>query len=152
MHRYEEIKEFPRALNISQMWNWSTRMFITEAKAKLEKQEEGGDAQPWTKEEVAELEKFLIEHETWLNDVVEKQKRVKMDEDPAVESSEIRTKAKALENRLQKLVRKKVPKKKSAKSSTSKASETATSTTATTSATGSVPEEQGTPAGHHDEL
>ena len=144
-HRYQEIKEFPVALNNSQKWNWSTRMFLTEAKLNLAKEAESGEPGKYTKEELDALEKTLKEHETWLNEVVEKQKLVKMNEDPAVESSELYSRAKVLENHLQKLVKKKVPKKKTT-STTSTTSSTATSTT-----TISAKAEE-TATGGHDEL
>ena len=147
MHRYTEIAEFPKALNNSQMWNWSTRLFITDAKLAFEKAEADETVDPprWTKEEIAALEKTLIEHETWLNEVVEKQKAVKMYDDPAVESAELRRRAKLLENHLQKLAKKKVPRRKT----TSTAKESATPAESTTT---KAQEATGTPAGHHDEL
>ncbi|KAI0339093.1 actin-like ATPase domain-containing protein [Trametopsis cervina] len=111
MHRYSEIKEFPVALNNSQMWNWSTRLFLTEARMNLSVAEQGGEASKYTKNELDTLEKTLKEHEAWLNGVVEKQKAVRYWEDPAVESSEMRERAKVLEGQLQKLVRKKVVRK-----------------------------------------
>ena len=129
------------------MWNWSTRLFITDAKLAFEKAEADETADPprWTKEEIAALEKTLIEHETWLNEVVEKQKAVKMYDDPAVESAELRRRAKLLENHLQKLAKKKVPRRKT----TSTAKESATPAE---SATTKAQEATNTPAGHHDEL
>ncbi|OBZ74655.1 Heat shock protein 17 [Grifola frondosa] len=110
VHRYKEIEEFPKALNNSQMWNWSTRLFLTEAKSNLTKEEQGGPPSRYTKEELNGLEKTLIDHEKWLNEWVEKQKSVKMNEDPVILSSEMRARAKTLENHLQKLVKKKTPK------------------------------------------
>ena len=146
-HRYSEIKEFPVALNNSQMWNWSTRLFLTEAKIQLEKAAEaesngsgngsgsnGEVTVKYTKEEIDALEKTLKEHEVWLNDVVEKQKLVQMYDDPAVESKEMYARVKVLENHLQRLVKKKVPKKK-------------TTTTATTATTASSASASGTAAG-----
>ncbi|KAI0354229.1 actin-like ATPase domain-containing protein [Trametes cingulata] len=129
VHRYKEIEEFPKALNNSQMWNWSTRMFLTEAKMNLTKELESGTVGKYTKEELDELEKTLKEHEMWLNEWVEKQKSVKMNEDPVILSSEMRARAKVLENQLQKLVKKRPPK--APKKSTSSSS---SATTATTSA------------------
>lgn len=141
MHRYSEIKEFPHALNNSQMWNWQTRMFITEAKMNLSVEAQGGDPAKYTQEEIDSLEKTLKEHEIWLNEVVEKQKAVKYYQDPAVESSELRSRAKVLETALQKLVRKKVPRKKTTSSSSS------SSKTGTGSAEGAEPTTT-----KHDEL
>ena len=124
MHRYSEIKEFPHALNNSQMWNWQTRMFITEAKMNLSVEAQGGEPSKYTQEEIDSLEKTLKEHETWLNEVVEKQKTVKMYENPAVEVAELRSRAKVLETALQKLVKKRVPKKKATGSSSSSSTKT----------------------------
>lgn len=128
-------------------------MFITEAKLALEKEEQGGEPAKWSKEEIAGLEKTLIEHETWLNEMVEKQKAVPMYDDPAVESSELRTRVKALENNLQKLAKKRVPRRKATTTSSASATETATSdsSSATASTTSSAPGDKSTPAGH-DEL
>ena len=143
-HRYTEVKEFPIALNNSQKWNWSTRLFLTEAKLNLEKEAETGEVGKYTKEELDALEKTLKEHEVWLNDVVEKQKRVQMYDDPAVESKELYSRAKVLETHLQKLVKKKVPKKKSTTTSSSK-TESATASESRTESTA-------TPTPRHEEL
>lgn len=142
MHRYTEIKEFPQALNNSQMWNWKTRMFITEAKMNLSVEEQGGEPSKYTQEEIDALEKTLKEHEIWLNEMVEKQKLVKMNEDPVLESSELRAKVKPLETHLQRLVKKKVPRKKPSGSSSS----TSSSASASASNTAEKPEQT------HDEL
>lgn len=118
-------------MNNSQMWNWNTRMFITEAKMNLSVEAQGGDPAKYTQAEIDALEKTLKDHEIWLNEMVEKQKAVKMNEDPVLESSELKTKAKVLENHLQKLVRRKVPRRKpssTTSSSSSTASESASST------------------------
>ncbi|KAM5537435.1 hypothetical protein V8D89_008954 [Ganoderma adspersum] len=134
VHRYKEIEEFPKALNNSQMWNWSSRMFLTETRLNMTKELEAGTPTKYTKDELDEFEKVLKDHEAWLNEWVEKQKTVKMNEDPVILSSEMRARAKVLENHLQKLYRKrppKVPKKSSSNSSSS----SATVSTATTSAT-----------------
>ena len=77
VHRYKEIEEFPKALNNSQMWNWSSRMFLTEAKLNMTKELEAGQPTKYTKEELDEFEKVLKDHESWLNEWVEKQKSVK---------------------------------------------------------------------------
>ena len=146
MHRYTEIQEWPRALNQSQMWNWSTRMFLTEAKLALEKAAAGGEPAPHDAEDVAALEKTLIEHEIWLNDAVERQKKVTMYDDPAVESAELRRRAKVLESHLQRVAKRKVPKRKTTKSKSE------TSTASTASSTSAAKAEETTPAGHHDEL
>ncbi|KAL0952397.1 hypothetical protein HGRIS_006673 [Hohenbuehelia grisea] len=132
IHRYKEIEGFPKALNNSQMWNWSTRLFLTEAKTNLTAETAAGLPSKWTAEELAALEKTLIEHEKWLNEWVEKQKARKFNEDRVIETTEMRARAKVLEQHLQKLVRRKVPKVKKPKS---------TSTSATESATATPPEE-----------
>ncbi|KZT23014.1 actin-like ATPase domain-containing protein [Neolentinus lepideus HHB14362 ss-1] len=149
VHRYKEIEEFPRALNNSQMWNWSTRLFLTEARQNLTAEEKGGPLSKYSKEELDELEKTLKEHEAWLNEKVEKQKTVKMNEDPAVESSDLKTRAKKLEDHLQRLVRRKVPlrTKKTSTSSSAGTSETTSVSSASSAEETPRPSESG-----HDEL
>lgn len=137
MHRYREIEEFPTALNSSQMWNWSTRLFITDAKANLTAEAQGGSPAKYTQSEIDALEKTLKEHESWLAEWVEKQKSVPMNEDPVILTSEMRARAKTLENHLQRLAKRKVPKKKPASSSSS--SRSAPESTGTQSADGTEP-------------
>ncbi|KAF8622291.1 hypothetical protein AX15_007154 [Amanita polypyramis BW_CC] len=110
IHRYQEIEAFPQALNNSQMWNWSTRLFLQEARQNLTAEAASGQPSKWTKEELDGLEKTLKDHEGWLNEWVEKQKKVKANEDPVIETTEMRARAKVLEQQLQKLVRRRVPK------------------------------------------
>ncbi|TFY61703.1 hypothetical protein EVG20_g6959 [Dentipellis fragilis] len=123
VHRYMEIEEFPRALNNSQLWNWQTRLFLTEAKTNLTQEESTGVEGRYTRAELDSLEKTLKEHELWLNEWVEKQKSVKMNEDPVIETAEMKKRAEKLEKQLQGLVFKKAPKvkKTSATSSTGSA-------------------------------
>ncbi|KAK0447909.1 Hsp70 protein-domain-containing protein [Desarmillaria tabescens] len=109
VHRYTEIANFPQALNNSQMWNWSTRLFLTEARQNLTRELAEDLPSKWTKEELDALEKTLKEHETWLNTWVEKQKSVKLNEDPVIETTEMKARAKVLEQHLQKLWKRKVP-------------------------------------------
>ena len=111
-HRYTEVEEFPKALNNSQMWNWSSRLFITEAKQNLTTEAEGGPPARYTQAEIDALEKTLKEHEAWLAEWVAKQRQVPMNQDPVILTSEMRARAKTLENHLQKLWKKKVPLKK----------------------------------------
>ncbi|TFK82826.1 actin-like ATPase domain-containing protein [Polyporus arcularius HHB13444] len=129
VHRYKEIEEFPQALNNSQMWNWSSRLFLTDARQNFTKELEAGLPTKYTKEELDEFEKVLKEHESWLDEWVEKQKKVKMNEDPVILTSEMRARAKVLENHLQKLYRKRAPK----PATTKKSSASASSGTASTS-------------------
>lgn len=110
VHRYKEIEEFPEALNSSQKWNWSTRLFLAEARANLTAEAAAGLPSKWTTEELDALEKAVKEHEAWLNTGVEKQKRIKMNEDPAIETRDMRSRAKTLELHLQRLVKRKAPK------------------------------------------
>jgi hypoxia up-regulated 1 len=110
VHRYQEIEAFPQALNVSQMWNWSTRLFLQEARTNLTREEKEELPSKWTPEELNALEKSLREHETWLNEWVEKQKSVPFNEDPVIETTEMKARAKALETHLQRLVKRKVPK------------------------------------------
>jgi hypoxia up-regulated 1 len=107
--RIKEIDEFPQALNISQMWNWRTRLFLSEARDNLTAEERAGTTGRYTKAELDEVEKALKEHEVWLNERVEKQKSVPLNHDPVVETGEMRKRAKALETHLQRLAQKKPP-------------------------------------------
>ncbi|KAF7307842.1 hypothetical protein MKEN_01144500 [Mycena kentingensis (nom. inval.)] len=134
IHRYKEIEEFPKALNQSQMWNWSTRLFLTEARENLTAEAAADLPSKWTSDELDGLEKTLKEHETWLNEWVEKQKAVKMNEDPVIETTEMKARAKVLETALMKLVKRKVPKTVKKKTTTTSKTEEATSTVAEGSA------------------
>lgn len=111
IHRYQEIEAFPTALNQSQMWNWSTRLFLTEAHQNLTAEQAADLPSKWTKEELDALERTLKDHETWLNTWVEKQKSVKPNQDPVIETTEMKARAKVLEQHLQKLWKRKTPKK-----------------------------------------
>lgn len=154
IHRYTEIEAFPQALNNSQMWNWHTRLFLTEARQNLTSELEQGLPSKWTKDELDGLEKALKEHESWLNEWVEKQKKVKSYEDPVIETREMKARAKVLEQHLQRLYRRKVPK------APKKKTTSTTSTTAAAKETGAeeppVDGEQQVPLGEkkkgHDEL
>lgn len=110
VHRYKEIEDFPKALNNSQMWNWSTRLFLTEARANLTAEAAAEMPSKWTSEELDALEVALKEHEIWVNDGVERQKRTPMNENPAIQTKEMKERAKTLELHLQRLVKRKVPK------------------------------------------
>ena len=128
IHRYKEIKEFPKALNVSQMMNWSARLFITGAKTNLTLAQETDIPPRITKEEIDSLEKTLKDHERWMNEEVEKQKKVKMNEDPVLESKTLREKVTPLENQLQKSMKKKAPRiPKNYKTASSTASESTAS-------------------------
>ena len=144
VHRYREIEEFPKALNNSQMWNWSSRLFITEAKQNLTAEAEGGPPARYTQVEIDALEKTLKEHEAWLAEWVAKQRQVPMNQDPVILVSEMRARAKILETHLQKLWKKRVSSK---KSSGSQGSSTGTPSGTGTSST--TPEET---TKLHDEL
>lgn len=109
VNRIKELEEFPQALNISQMWNWKTRLFLAQARENLTSEERAGTTGRYTKAELGELEKALKEHEVWLDEGVEKQKSTPMNHDPAIETGEMRRRAKALESHLQRLVQKKPP-------------------------------------------
>jgi len=145
-HRYKEIDEFPKALNNSQMWNWSSRLFITEAKQNLTAEAEGGPPARYTQAEIDALEKALKEHEAWLAEWVAKQREVPMNQDPAISTREMKARAKTLENQLQKLWKKKIPPKK--KSNGSQGSSGAPSGTGTSNA----PPGKETTDKTHDEL
>ncbi|KAM6493377.1 Heat shock protein 70 family [Amanita muscaria] len=115
IHRYQEIEAFPQALNNSQMWNWSTRLFLQEARQNVTAEEEVGQPSKWTNEELDGLEKALREHEAWLNEWVEKQKKVRPNENPVIETTEMKARAKVLEQHMMRLVKRKVPKVKKVK-------------------------------------
>jgi hypoxia up-regulated 1 len=103
------------------MWNWSTRLFLTEAHKNLTEEEKADLPSKWTKEELLALEKTLKDHERWLSEWVEKQKSVKMNEDPVITTTEMKARAKTLELHLQKLVKRRVPKPRKTSSSSSAA-------------------------------
>ena len=145
VHRYKEIEEFPKALNNSQMWNWSSRLFITDAKQNLTAEAEGGPPARYTQAEVDALEKTLKEHEAWLAEWVAKQRQVPINQDPVILTSEMRARAKTLENHLQKLWKKKVPLKKKSNGSQGSSSGTPSGT-----GTSGTPPEETTKT--HDEL
>jgi hypoxia up-regulated 1 len=107
------------------MWNWSTRLFLTEARENLTAEASAGLPSKWTKEELDGLEKTLRDHERWLVEWVEKQKVIRSNEDPVIETTEMKARAKVLEQHLQRLWRRKVPKVKPKRTSTS---ESATAT------------------------
>ena len=92
------------------MWNWSTRLFLHDARQNLTAEAAADLPSKWTAEELDGLERTLKEHETWLVEWVEKQKSVKPNEDPVIETTEMKARAKVLETHLQKLYRRKVPK------------------------------------------
>jgi len=105
--RLLETEEFPKALNNSQTWNWSSQLFITEARQNLTAEAEGGPLSRYTHAEIDVL-KMLREHEAWLAEWVAKQRQVPMNQNPIILTSEMRARAKVPENHLQKLW-KKVP-------------------------------------------
>lgn len=94
---------------MSQMWNWRTRLFLSEARDNLTAEERAGTTGRYTKAELDEVEKALREHETWLDEWVEKQRSVPLNHDPVVETAEMRKRAKVLETHLQRLAQKKPP-------------------------------------------
>jgi hypoxia up-regulated 1 len=100
------------------MWNWHTRLFLSEARENLTAEERTGTTGRYTKTELDELEKALKEHETWLSEWVEKRKKTPVNHDPVVETAEMRKQAKALETHLQRLVQKKPPRVRPKSSST----------------------------------
>ncbi|KAI0270836.1 HSP70-domain-containing protein [Russula aff. rugulosa BPL654] len=122
VYRIKEIEEFPQALNMSQMWNWRTRLFLSEARDNLTAEERAGTTGRYTKVELDEVEKALREHETWLNERVEKQKSMPLNHDPVVETAEMRKRAKVLETHLQRLAQKKPPRRVRPSSSSSSSS------------------------------
>jgi hypoxia up-regulated 1 len=109
-------------------------MFLQEARQNLTEETAASLPSKWTKEELDGLERTLREHETWLSEWVEKQKSVKPNQDPVIETTEMKARAKVLETHLQKLWKRKVPKapkKKPVSTSTSTASSTSVAAQAT---------------------
>lgn len=125
-------------------------MFITEARANLTAEQANDIPSKWTVDEIDSLEVALKDHEVWLNEWVEKQKSVKANEDPVILTTEMKARAKTLENSLTKLMRRRLPKVRKTSSSSTTSSTTSSSDSETTSAT-SAPTEKSSP-GPHDEL
>ena len=138
IHRYQEIEAFPQVLNNSQMWNWSTRLFLQEARLNLTEETAASLPSKWTKEELDGLEKTLREHESWLSEWVEKQKNIKANQDPVIETTEMKARAKVLETHLHKLWKRKIPKAPKKPVSTSTSTATTSSTTLAAKATPGV--------------
>jgi len=135
------------------MWNWSTRLFLTEARENLTAEVSAGLPSRWTKDELDALEKTLRDHERWLAEWVEKQKDVKPNENPVIETAEMKARAKVLEQHLQRLWRRKVPKVKPKKSSTTE-SATATKNASDEKETAAVGDgsEHGPPVGDGEQV
>ena len=111
-------------------------MFLQEARQNLTEETAASLPSKWTKEELDGLEKTLREHESWLSEWVEKQKSVKANEDPVIETTEMKARAKVLETHLHKLWKRKVPK--APKKPVSTSTSTMSSTTLAAKATPSV--------------
>ena len=153
--RYTEIQEFPSTLNESQRVNWMTRLFITEARKNLTAELIPGNLPALhTNEELLHLEGKLREHESWLAERVEKQKSVRPDEDPVIHTEEMRTRAKALEKELLKLMRRKSPPKKKGESSSSIPTGSAAGDSTSSETSTATQQSQETPIDDkkHDEL
>ncbi|KAI0033499.1 actin-like ATPase domain-containing protein [Vararia minispora EC-137] len=135
-HRYQEIVDFPEVLNNSQKWNFHTRMFLTEARQNLTEEEKTGTQGKYTIEELNELEQTLREHEAWLHVNVEKQRTVKHNEDPAIETKEMKERADKLELHLKRLVQKKPPRRRATSSASDPSSTAEPSATPPTQADG----------------
>ena len=84
----------------------------------------GGPPAKYTPEELDGLQRVLDEHERWLDEWVEKQKKVARNEDPVILTSEMRARARTLENALTKLRNKKVPKARKSSTTSSRTAET----------------------------
>ncbi|EAU87647.1 hypothetical protein CC1G_09108 [Coprinopsis cinerea okayama7 len=123
IHRYKEIEAFPEVLNNSQRINWSTRLFLHEARQNLTHEIENDLPSKYTQEELDSLEKTLKEHESWMEEWVPKQRKTKSYENPVMETAEMKARAKVLEGQLQRLWKRKVPKVIRKKPQTSSAAE-----------------------------
>ncbi|KAL5498189.1 LHS1 [Sanghuangporus vaninii] len=132
--RYKEIEAFPSAFNESQRINFITNLFLTEARKNLTMElTPGGLPAYHTAGELSALEKSLREHESWLNEWVEKQRGRKENEDRVILTTEMKARAKALEKELLKLMRRKTPPKK--KTSSAKAGSSSTTSASTGNST-----------------
>lgn len=96
-------------------------MFLAEARQNFTAEQEADLPSKWTEDELDALEKTLKEHESWLHKWVEKQKSVKQNEDPVIETAEMKARAKVLETQLMKLWKRKVPKARKTKTTSSAA-------------------------------
>jgi len=119
-------------------------MFLAEARQNVTAEAEAGVPSKWTDEELDGLEKALKAHEAWLDEWVEKQRSVKSYEDPVIETTEMKARAKQLETKLLKFVKRRAPKVKAKK----KAEEDAQVTEESKSASSPPPEQDR----QHDEL
>jgi len=90
-------------------------MFLAEARQNLTAEAEAGVPSKWTDEELDGLEQTLKVHEAWLDEWVEKQRSVKSYEDPVIETTEMKARAKQLETKLLKFMKRRVPKVKAKK-------------------------------------
>ena len=113
-------------------------MFLQEARQNLTEETAASLPSKWTKEELDGLERTLREHESWLSEWVEKQKSIKPNQDPVIETTEMKARAKVLETHLQKLWKRKVPKSPKKPVSTSTSTATTSSTTLAAKATPGV--------------
>ena len=148
--RYKEIEAFPSALNNSQRVNWMSRIFITEARTNLTAEQENDLPSKWTVEEIDSFEASLKDHEAWIYEWVDKQRNVKPNEDPVILTTEMKARAKTLENALTKLMRRKLPKPRKTSTSSSTTSTSSTSSSENTS-TPSIPDEKPSNS-PHDEI
>ena len=121
-------------------------MFLQEARQNLTVETAASLPSKWTKEELDGLEKTLREHESWLSEWVEKQKSVKANQDPVIETTEMKARAKVLETHLHKLWKRKVPRAPKKPVSTSSTTATTSSTTLATKATPGVDDDETTVA------
>ena len=57
--RYSEVQEFPHALNMSQLLNWQTHLFLAESREALANANAGGPPAKYTPEELDGLQRVL---------------------------------------------------------------------------------------------
>lgn len=134
-------------------------MFILEARQNLTAEFDAGLPSRYTAAELDTLEGKMKEHEAWLGEWLDKQRKVKKNEDPVILTSEMKARAKTLEKEALKLSRRKAPKLKKSTTTTTTATESATgseseSARQTTETTNAPPEKSaGSGSGSgHDEL
>ena len=118
-------------------------MFLQEARENLTAETAASLPSKWTKEELDGLEKTLREHESWLSEWVEKQKSVRANQDPVIETTEMKARAKVLETHLHKLWKRKVPKAPRKPVSTSSSTTTSSTTTLAAKPTPAVADDDG---------
>jgi hypoxia up-regulated 1 len=137
--RYLERQGYPQALSDLQQAHWVTRIFLESAAQNATLEVKEGRPSKWTEEEIQDIERKLKDSEVWLNEGVEKQKKLKRcgDGDPPILINELKARGQTLQRQVQKLTRRKVP---PIRASTSTGTESTSATSATETPTASTTE------------